>query len=114
MPDPKVPERYHPTPEESKLVYDNLRFPHCDPSILHKPGDCKYCDAHPDWQALRIAWEINFTGEDNLQKAPCPSSKYRPAYQAHRWGGNHPTNAVVPLQAPTSWEHLEDDGPLDE
>jgi hypothetical protein len=84
------------------------QFPHCDPLILHKPGICGACDGHADWQALRIAWEINFTGEEDPQKAPCPSAKYRPAYQAHRWHGNHP-DVPVPLQAPTAWEHLNND-----
>ncbi len=38
------------------------QFPHCDSRILHK-GDCQYCDAHPEWQELREAWGIAFTGQ---------------------------------------------------
>lgn len=37
-------------------------FPHCDQRILHKPGECEFCDEHPDWQELRKAWGIAFTG----------------------------------------------------
>lgn len=39
-----------------------MRFPHCDSRILHRAGECEYCDAHPEWQALRVAWGIAFTG----------------------------------------------------
>jgi hypothetical protein len=108
VPDPKVPERY-PAPASA---YDTLgQFPHCDPLILHRPGICEFCDRHADWQAIREVWEINFTGETDPQKAPCPSAKYRPAYQAHRWHGNRPSKgdgeyADVQLQPPTVWEHL--------
>lgn len=111
--DPKVPERYRPTDEESQFAHQQIsQFPHCDSLILHRRGSCQYCDSHPDWQALRIAWEINFTGEADPQKAPCPSAKYRPAYQAHRWHGNRPSKGDgeyvdVPLQPPTAWEHLD-------
>lgn len=39
------------------------RFPHCDQRVLHGPQDgCEYCDQRPDWQALRQAWGIAFTG----------------------------------------------------
>lgn len=39
-----------------------IGFPHCDQRILHAPGECEYCNDHPDWQALREAWGIAFTG----------------------------------------------------
>jgi len=107
MPDPNVPER----PKlDWAVVHKHIKqFPHCDQLILHAPGSCDHCDSHPDWQALRIAWEINFTGEEDPQKAPCPSAKYRPAYLAHRWHGNHPTNATPTLHPPTVWDHLKRD-----
>lgn len=38
------------------------QFPHCDQRILHAPGECEYCDGHPQWQAIRQAWGIAFTG----------------------------------------------------
>jgi hypothetical protein len=38
------------------------RFPHCDQRVLHAPGECEFCDGNPDWQALREAWGISFTG----------------------------------------------------
>jgi hypothetical protein len=42
-----------------------MQFPHCDGRILHAPGVCTYCDMHPEWQELRLAWGINFTGEEH-------------------------------------------------
>lgn len=74
--------------------------PHCDQSVLHAPGECRYCDEHPDWQALRQFWGIAFTGhkpvplyEGGPMQAPCPSDARR-GYgdsHAHVWGGNRPT-----------------------
>ena len=40
------------------------QFPHCDPRVLHAPRECSICDAFQDWQALRIAWGIAFSGHD--------------------------------------------------
>ena len=38
------------------------RFPHCDQRVLHAPGECEFCDMNPEWQQLREAWGICFTG----------------------------------------------------
>jgi len=39
------------------------RYPHCDSRVLHAQSDgCEYCNLHPEWQALREAWGIAFTG----------------------------------------------------
>lgn len=38
------------------------RFPHCDQRVLHAPGECEFCDMHSEWQELRKAWGISFTG----------------------------------------------------
>lgn len=51
--------------------------PHCDASILHGPGKCEYCAEYSDWQSLRELWQINFTGEYDPAKAPCPSTYFR-------------------------------------
>jgi hypothetical protein len=77
---------------------DNLiqQFPHCDSRILHAPTECNYCDRHPDWQELRQAWGINFTGH-NLEAneygtpfLPCPSEVARPLSNINQWDGNVP------------------------
>lgn len=84
-------------------------FPHCDSAVLHAPGECEYCDRHPDWQALRLVWGIAFTGHAPTdvdptyaqagRQLPCPSDARRGIGQAHTWGGNRPTN-VDPAQLP--------------
>jgi hypothetical protein len=68
------------------------QFPHCDSRILHEPGKCKYCDGHPDWQELREAWGINFTGNTlkNPKLMPCPAETQRPIEAINQWGGNVP------------------------
>lgn len=74
--------------------------PHCDPRILHAPGDCEYCDKHPEWQALRLAWGIAFTGfEPEGTELPDPATHARG--EAHCvWPGNKPkrwTNGTTPV-----------------
>lgn len=71
------------------------QFPHCDQRVLHAPGDCKYCDSHQEWQELRQAWGIAFTGqepvdEEHHKQLPCPSDFNRGKSGAHVWGGNYP------------------------
>lgn len=66
------------------------QFPHCDAKILHAPGECEFCDRHPDWQALREVWDINFTGHHDSGKTKCPSARYRND-DGLGWGGNWPT-----------------------
>jgi hypothetical protein len=66
----------------------NLPIPHCDSSILHAPGACQYCDKYPDRQELRELWRINFSGETDSDKAPCPSEYFRSAEVRDLWGGN--------------------------
>lgn len=64
--------------------------PHCDQTILHAPGVCEYCDHYADWQAVRDTQRINFTGEEDPDKAPCPSTYFRPSAYRDAWPGNTP------------------------
>jgi len=74
------------------------RMPHCDSAVLHAPGECAYCDAHPDWQQLRQLWGIAFTGHAPkvdverpwLSEVPCPSDARRPGGANQVWPGNRP------------------------
>lgn len=70
--------------------HDGSVPPHCDPTILHAPGACGVCDLYPNWQTLRETWWINFTGQNETNKAPCPSLHGRPAEVRDRWPGNRP------------------------
>lgn len=80
------------------------QFPHCDQRVLHAPGECEFCDWHPEWQELRQAWGIAFTGHPpaGQEVLPCPADAARPAGASNdhrRWGGNKPTSA----QGDSSW-----------
>jgi hypothetical protein len=77
------------------------QFPHCDQRVLHAPGECEYCDRHPEWQELRDAWGIAYTGHSydkngQLQKTqfgviqPCPAEAGRGMESINSWGGNVP------------------------
>jgi hypothetical protein len=74
------------------------QFPHCDSRILHAPGECEFCDDCAEWQELRKAWRIAFTGhapEEGM--LPCPADAARPPGSPgdhRRWGGNKPTSAT--------------------
>lgn len=47
---------------QAETVTGLPQAPHCDQRVLHAPGECEFCDARPEWQALRQAWGIAFTG----------------------------------------------------
>lgn len=65
--------------------------PHCDSSILHSPGACEYCDHYSDWQQYREVARIAFSDEPpSTDKAPCPSTAFRPAEVRDQWAGNTP------------------------
>lgn len=90
-----------PTPTPVLDVID--QFPHCDALILHRPGQCEYCDEHPDWQELRELWQINFTGEHEPGKVLCPAEQKRDLRQIEKWCGNTPNaDPVIPTQAEIS------------
>ena len=86
------------------------QFPHCDQRILHAPGECKYCDSHPEWQALRLAWKIAFTGwTPDADELPCPANKARGTDVDQVWPGNKPkaepapNDSTVRIGEPLSW-----------
>jgi hypothetical protein len=74
-------------PKKDVLNYIG-QYPHCDQRILHAPGECEYCDKHPEWQGLRLGWGIAFTGyEPEGNELPCPAMHARGA-TINSWGGN--------------------------
>jgi len=71
------------------------QFPHCDSKVLHAPGECGYCDRHAEWQALRQAWGIAFTGwEPEKKELPCPAWFAR-GDNCQVWSGNTPRLEVT-------------------
>jgi hypothetical protein len=71
-----------------KVFLSAPQFPHCDQRILHAPGECAYCDAFPNWQDLRRAWGISFTGwEPEGTELPCPAD-YARGDTHNLWPGN--------------------------
>lgn len=68
-------------------------MPHCDQRVLHPPGECEYCDAYPEWQALRQTWGVAFTGQEpRLDQVQCPSTVVRTIDVINMWPGNQPGN----------------------
>ena len=66
-------------------------FPHCDQNCIHRPLSCEYCDQYAsDLQHNRELLNVNFTGENDPSKHPCPSDLRRGLGGAHGWGGNAP------------------------
>lgn len=69
----------------------DVMFPHCDDAVLHAPGECEYCDARPEWQILRYAWGIAYTGHwPTGNQRSCLSDATRGMAGAHVWPGNRP------------------------
>lgn len=78
--------KYTPPSVEMDLI---RQFPHCDQRILHAPGECELCDEHPEWQELRSAWRICFTGyEPDKNELPCPATVTRSLSDINSWPGN--------------------------
>lgn len=78
-------KKIKPTKLDFKVI---TQFPHCDGRILHSPNECEYCDMHPEWQELRIAWGIAFTGyEPEGTELPCPADHAR-GDSHKKWRGN--------------------------
>src|SRR5579863_1890110 len=78
-------------------VPSDIQFPHCDQRILHAPGECEFCDERADWQELRQAWGIVFTGyEPEGTELPCPADHAR-GENVNKWYGNvaRPRGTVV-------------------
>jgi len=67
-------------------------YPHCDSNVLHFPKFCVYCDQYPEKQAERIDKGINFTGQQDPNKAPCPAETNRPLDTINHWYGNVPVD----------------------
>lgn len=71
-----------------------MRYPHCDQRILHAPSECKYCDGVPEWQELRRAWGIAFSGHSPEHgQTACPADLavlFMERGDYNQWGGNRP------------------------
>jgi hypothetical protein len=93
-----------PNPSDRAIA----QYPHCDQRVLHAPGECRYCDEHPDWQELRRTWNINFTGKKEPGKSPCPAEASRTARTIHEWHGNRPTEVEVDLTEPDRYVRILD------
>ena len=75
-----------PPPREGHTI---AQFPHCDSRVLHNFGECEFCDHYPEWQELRVAWGIAFTGwEPDDKELPCPATLHRPVETINQWRGN--------------------------
>ncbi len=72
----------------NRLEGFSQQYPHCDQRVLHAPGECEFCDAHPQWQQLRIDWSICFTGyEPEGTELPDPAT-YARGDTLNKWHGN--------------------------
>lgn len=75
----------------SSITGLDYTFPHCDPRVLHKPGECTYCDKDAsDLQKIRKLWNINFTGHFEEGLLPCPADEARPNGDCEVWPNNRP------------------------
>lgn len=73
-------------------------FPHCDEFVLHAPGSCKYCDEYPEKQQERTLKNVNFTAENNPNKAKCPAEARRSLKDINKWSGNRPERVLTNVQ----------------
>lgn len=65
--------------------------PHCDQWVTHAPNACSICDEYAkEEQQYRIDNNINFTGEHDPTKKPCPAEVLRNINTINKWHGNTP------------------------
>jgi hypothetical protein len=76
--------------QHSTSKYGDAPFPHCDMYVLHAPDTCTTCDNYPIYQALRVAWGINFTNTHVDLELPCPATIRRDESVINLWPGNQP------------------------
>lgn len=74
--------------EQPKENGFKMPMAHCDQKVLHAPKVCQFCDHYPEAQALRQWWGINYTGEHDPGKSPCPSTHTRTDETRDLWYGN--------------------------
>ena len=70
--------------------------PHCDPWVLHASGACDACDLFPELQHARQLLGMNFTGQGDASKIPCPAEQRRELARIQRWPGNRPFKETPP------------------
>ena len=76
------------TQSETQLMDNVICGPHCDSRILHAPQACDICDGFPFAQRLRDVWGINYTGESDPNKLPCPAEVARESHLLNAWAHN--------------------------
>lgn len=92
-------------------LYQNGRPPHCDELVVHAPGACEFCDDFASLaQQQRIRDNINFTGEGNPNKQPCPAEQRRALSTINRWGGNVAQPRNKPLEGTSGCPKCGDPG----
>jgi hypothetical protein len=69
---------------------------HCDELVIHAPLQCKFCDQFPELQQSRIQDRVNFTGEHDPTKKPCPAEQRRSLKTINKWHGNRPEDVRGP------------------
>lgn len=80
-------------PDPTDTCGYHIGAPHCDQRVMHRPSECRLCDDHPEMQQIRETWGINYTGEYDPEKLPCPAEVERSLESINDWGGNQP---IVP------------------
>lgn len=81
-------ERFNSTARLAEAFRLLGQFPHCDPRVLHAPGQCEFCDKHPKWQAMRLVCGIAYTGYvPDGTELPDPATHAR-GDSLKRWHGN--------------------------
>jgi hypothetical protein len=90
---PYVEEPPPPPPDPYlELVKTCDGIAHCDALVLHRKENCAFC-AMPKFEVLHVYRQqngINYTGESDPTKKPCPAEAFRYAHTINRWHGNRP------------------------
>lgn len=84
------------------------RAPHCDPRVLHKPEECKFCGDAVILQEEREKLGVSNTGHAN-RAWPCPADKARGSKSLNAWHGNRAATEAQLEDESKEWKKLSKD-----
>lgn len=83
-----------------------VRFPHCDPRILHKSEECEFCKDATFLQEERE--RLNVSNTDHANRAwPCPANKARSSKIMNEWRGNRAKTKEDLEKEDKEWEMIK-------
>lgn len=94
---------------DKEIEHDqSIRYPHCDPRVLHVPEECMFCAEAKELQEEREKLGVSNTGKNN-RSWPCPADKARSSTSLNSWHGNRAMTEAQAEEERKEWNAFWDD-----